>query len=103
MANQNGSNERDLLIAGLIMIGLGVFQILAFPPLALTVGFVRSLAPMAAGVLFLILGWKRMWFMMVSGCFLIGTILGLLFGYPYGGVFLGEGVGLILIAFPKRN
>lgn len=103
MANQNGKNERDLLIAGLIMVGLGVFQILAFPPLALAVGFVRSLAPMVAGILLLVLGWKRMWFMIVPGCFLIGTVLGLLFGYPYGGVFLGEGVGLILIAFPRSN
>ena len=68
---------------------LGIIQVLVFPPLIIGVGFVRSLIPFIVSCIFLILGWKKMWLLLIPGAFLLGSLLGVVFNYPYGGALLG--------------
>ncbi len=101
--SKGSTAERNLLIAGLITIILGIVQISVFPPLIIGVGFVRSLIPLATAGVFLILGWKAMWFLLIPGAFLLGASLGVIFNYPYGGALLGAGAGLLISAFPRSQ
>ncbi|HOQ67673.1 MAG TPA: hypothetical protein PKU87_03465 [Candidatus Atribacteria bacterium] len=98
---KDATTERNLLIVGLITIVLGLIQMLAFPPLITGVGFVRSIIPLATAGVFLILGWKTMWFLLIPGAFILGASLGVIFNYPYGGALLGAGAGLLISAFPR--
>ena len=45
MNKKDSTTKRNLLIAGLVTIVLGIIQVLVFPPLIIGVGFVRSLIP----------------------------------------------------------
>jgi len=99
--NKDFTTERNLLIVGLVTIALGIIQILVFPPLVIGVGFVRSLIPFITSGVFIVLGWKMMWFLLIPGAFLLGSSLGVIFNYPYGGALLGAGVGLLISAFPR--
>ena len=101
--NKDSTTERNLLIVGLITIVLGVIQVLAFPPLVIGAGFVRSLIPFITSGVFIVLGWKMMWFLLIPGAFLLGSSLGVVFNYPYGGALLGAGVGLLISAFPRKK
>ena len=101
MNKKDSTTKRNLLIAGLLTIVLGIIQVLVFPPLIIGVGFVRSLIPFIVSCIFLILGWKKMWLLLIPGAFLLGSLLGVVFNYPYGGALLGAGVGLLISAFPR--
>ncbi|HOQ51453.1 MAG TPA: hypothetical protein PK233_06420 [Candidatus Atribacteria bacterium] len=101
--NKDSTTERNLLIVGLITIVLGVIQVLAFPPLIIGAGFVRSLIPFITSGVFIVLGWKMMWFLLIPGTFLLGSSLGVVFNYPYGGALLGAGVGLLISSFPRSK
>lgn len=101
--NKDFTTERNLLIVGLVTIVLGIIQVLVFPPLVIGAGFVRSLIPFITSAVFIILGWKMMWFLLIPGAFLLGSALGVVFNYPYGGALLGAGAGLLISSFPQSK
>ena len=103
MNKKDSTTKRNLLIAGLVTIVLGIIQVLVFPPLIIGVGFVRSLIPFIVSCIFLILGWKKMWLLLIPGAFLLGSLLGVVFNYPYGGALFGSRGGTFNQCFPERG
>ena len=99
MNKKDSTTKRNLLIAGLVTIVLGIIQVLVFPPLIIGVGFVRSLIPFIVSCIFLILGWKDV-ASPYTWCFSLRVIVGVVFNYPYGGALGSRDFNQ---CFPERN